>query len=61
MYPKAVRDLALALLKKEEGISEFAYGLLRAMMLEAKDCGDILCSVKSTDGRFYLPKGFTQR
>lgn len=61
MYPKAVRDLALALLDDGEGVSEFAYGLLRAMMLEAGDCGDILRAVKSTEGRFYLPEGFTQR
>ena len=56
MKTDQLRQLALALLNDDNGISEEAYDLLRAL-LEEHGLTDITDRVDATDGRFYLPHG----
>jgi hypothetical protein len=53
-----IRELALALLNDEYGVSERACGLLLAAMKAAGNCADIVVAVEAADGRFYLPADF---
>lgn len=50
-----IRELAIALLTQEDGISEEAYTLMYEML---KGDNDITDCVEATDGRFYLPEGW---
>ncbi len=48
-----IRDLALALLDDDDGISEEAYTILQEMLAETGN-GDIMDAVESTEGRFFI-------
>jgi hypothetical protein len=54
-----MRELAIALLDDEHGISEHAWDVLQ-MLLEAgdDDFSDIINNVKAVQGRWILPEGW---
>ena len=56
-----IRKLAIALLNDEEGISSKAWVILWSMLRKAGDNFDILDSVRSTEGRYYLPYDWKPR
>ena len=52
-----IRNLAIALLDDDNGISESAWNLLAVLLKkEGAHNEDILNMVEATDGRFYLPE-----
>lgn len=50
-----MRQLAIALLDDEYGINAEAWRMLSAALEDEGGNDDILCAVRSADGRFYLP------
>lgn len=52
-----LRQLALALLDDDYGITEKAWNLLHHLLAEA-GYTDIIAAVREQDGRYYLPTGF---
>lgn len=56
-----MRDFIIAALDDDHGVNENAYNALVSLARYAGDYGedidDIVAAVKSTDGRYYLPKG----
>ena len=55
MNKKQLKQLALALLNDDHGITEQAYRILEALLNE-NGLTDITRRVEATDGRFYLPR-----
>ncbi len=53
-----MRQLALLLLDDEYGISAEAWSELRVLLESDDGNDDILTSVRSADGRYYLPEDF---
>lgn len=53
-----LRKLAISLLDDDNGISENSWTLLKCLLEEESGFDDILQSVKSTEGRVYLPEQF---
>lgn len=54
----AIRSLAITLLDDEDGISSDAWDILNGILFDIGGCGDILQSVKTTQGKFYLPENW---
>jgi hypothetical protein len=48
-----IRDLALALLDDDNGISEEAWAILQEMLEESGN-GDIMDAIDSAEGRFFI-------
>lgn len=55
-----MRELAIALLDDEHGISTNAWKMLSAVLEEEGNNEDILNAVKAQDGRFFLPEGWQE-
>jgi hypothetical protein len=58
MRNSTLRELAIALLNDDMGVSEKAWTILRAA-LEDAEMEDIIKAVDASDNRYYLPNDFT--